>query len=130
MKIFAVMLSLLLGLGLPALSLALTLDEAKAQGLVGEKADGFVAAVAPGPAPDVQALVGPPTKDAARCTQSWPSAMASRRKRWPPCQPKNCAAPRRPASTCRMQLGSGSASEQGGRGSVLPLPGQLCAPPA
>ena len=30
MKIFAVMLSLLLGLGLPALSLALTLDEAKA----------------------------------------------------------------------------------------------------
>lgn len=57
MKIFAVLLSLLLGLGLPALALALTLDEAKAQGLVGERADGFVAAVAASPAPDVQALV-------------------------------------------------------------------------
>jgi len=50
-------LSLILSLGLSTLALALTLDEAKAQGLVGEKVDGYVAAVAANPAAEVQALV-------------------------------------------------------------------------
>ena len=36
---------------------ALDLDAAKAQGLVGERTDGYVAAVAPTPSADVQALV-------------------------------------------------------------------------
>ncbi len=36
---------------------ALDLDAAKAQGLVGERTDGYVAAVAPSPAADVQSLV-------------------------------------------------------------------------
>jgi len=36
---------------------ALDLDGAKAQGLVGERTDGYVAAVAPTPSADVQALV-------------------------------------------------------------------------
>jgi uncharacterized protein len=57
MKKFVMMLSLLLGLSLSTLALALTLDEAKAQGLVGEKVDGYVAAVAASPAADVQALI-------------------------------------------------------------------------
>ena len=51
------MLSLMLSLGLSTLALALTLDEAKAQGLVGEKVDGYVAAVVANPAAEVQALV-------------------------------------------------------------------------
>lgn len=57
MKKFALMLALLLSVGLPSLALALNLDEAKAQGLVGEKVDGYVAAVAPNPSAEVQALV-------------------------------------------------------------------------
>jgi uncharacterized protein YdbL (DUF1318 family) len=57
MKKFVMMLSLMLSLGLSTLALALTLDEAKAQGLVGEKVDGYVAAVAANPAAEVQALV-------------------------------------------------------------------------
>jgi uncharacterized protein YdbL (DUF1318 family) len=36
---------------------AIDLDAAKAQGLVGERTDGYVAAVAPSPAADVQSLV-------------------------------------------------------------------------
>lgn len=36
---------------------AVTLDEARTQGLVGERPDGLVGAVAPSPAPDVKALV-------------------------------------------------------------------------
>jgi Uncharacterized protein conserved in bacteria len=39
------------------LALALTLDEAKAQGLIGEKVDGYVAAVTNNPSAEVQALV-------------------------------------------------------------------------
>lgn len=57
MKKFAMLFSLLLGLGLSGFALALTLDEAKAQGLVGEKVDGYVAAVSPTPTADVQALI-------------------------------------------------------------------------
>jgi len=57
MKKFVMMLSLMLSLGLSTLALALTLDEAKAQGLVGEKVDGYVAAVVANPAAEVQALV-------------------------------------------------------------------------
>lgn len=36
---------------------ALTLAEAKAQGLVGEKVDGYIAAVVPNPDAEVQALI-------------------------------------------------------------------------
>jgi uncharacterized protein len=36
---------------------ALTLDEAKSQGLVGEKVDGYIAAVVPNPNAEVQALI-------------------------------------------------------------------------
>jgi uncharacterized protein YdbL (DUF1318 family) len=57
MKKFAMLFSLLLGLSLSGFALALTLDEAKSQGLVGEKADGYVAAVAASPTAEVQALV-------------------------------------------------------------------------
>lgn len=51
------LLVVLLGLGHVGLALALTLDEAKAQGLVGERPDGFVAAVAAQPPAEVRALV-------------------------------------------------------------------------
>jgi uncharacterized protein YdbL (DUF1318 family) len=47
---------LLLALG-ANVALALTLDEAKAQGLVGEKVDGYVAAVTASPNAEVQQLV-------------------------------------------------------------------------
>lgn len=39
-------------------ALALTLDEAKAQGLVGERPDGFVGIVVTNPPPELRALVG------------------------------------------------------------------------
>lgn len=57
MKKFVMMLSLLLGLSLSGFALALTLDEAKAQGVVGEKVDGYVAAVVANPTAEVQALI-------------------------------------------------------------------------
>lgn len=50
-------LALLLSLGQAQLVLALTLDEAKSSGLVGEKVDGYIAAVVANPDADVQALV-------------------------------------------------------------------------
>lgn len=56
MNRIALLLALLLGLGSP-LALALTLDEAKARGLVGEKVDGYIAAVAASPDPELQNLV-------------------------------------------------------------------------
>lgn len=42
---------------LPVAAYALTLDEARQQGLVGEDWTGFVAAVSPNPSKEVQALV-------------------------------------------------------------------------
>jgi len=42
---------------LPMAAFALTLDEARQQGLVGEDWTGYVAAVSPNPSPEVQALV-------------------------------------------------------------------------
>ncbi len=45
-------------------SFAVTLDEARAQGLIGERADGLVGAVAAAPAADIKALVD--TVNAAR----------------------------------------------------------------
>jgi len=42
---------------LPMAAYALTLDEARQQGLVGEDWTGYVAAVSPNPSKDVQALV-------------------------------------------------------------------------
>ena len=50
-------LAMMLGLGHASLALALTLDEAKAQGLVGERPDGYIAAVAAAPSEAVTALV-------------------------------------------------------------------------
>lgn len=54
---YILMLVVLLGLGHAGQALALTLDEAKTQGLVGERPDGYVAAVAPQPTDEVKALV-------------------------------------------------------------------------
>jgi uncharacterized protein len=50
-------LSLLLGLAVSGTAWALTLDEAKTAGLVGEKLDGYVGIVAANPSPDLQELV-------------------------------------------------------------------------
>ena len=55
MAAIAAVAGAILGVALP--SAALDLDAAKAQGLVGEQTDGYVAAVSASPAPDVQALV-------------------------------------------------------------------------
>jgi len=57
MKNFLKMFTLLLALVAAVPSFALTLDEAKTQGLVGEKVDGYVAAVAANPPAEVSALV-------------------------------------------------------------------------
>ncbi len=54
MKISRILFALALLLPLPAL--ALSLDQAKQQGLVGEQADGFLGAVS-APTPEVSALV-------------------------------------------------------------------------
>lgn len=57
MKKFLLMLTLLVSTGLSSLALAITLDEAKAQGLVGEQTDGFVGSVTASPSAEVQALI-------------------------------------------------------------------------
>lgn len=57
MKKVLLPIMLLLSLAASSLALALTLDEAKAQGLVGEKVDGYVAAVVASPNAEVQALI-------------------------------------------------------------------------
>jgi uncharacterized protein YdbL (DUF1318 family) len=55
-KKFALLFGLLLGLS-ANLALALTLAEAKSQGLVGERLDGFIGAVTASPSAEVQALI-------------------------------------------------------------------------
>lgn len=57
MKKFAVLLSMVLVLGFSGMAWAITLDEAKAQGLVGERVDGFLGAVVANPSAEVQALI-------------------------------------------------------------------------
>lgn len=57
MKKYLLLLVMMLGLGHAGLALALTLDEAKTQGLVGERPDGYIAAVAPQPTDEVKTLV-------------------------------------------------------------------------
>jgi hypothetical protein len=57
MKKYLLMLVMMLGLGHASLAMALTLDDAKAQGLVGERPDGYIAAVSAAPSDDVKALV-------------------------------------------------------------------------
>jgi hypothetical protein len=57
MKKLLMLFSLLLSLSLSGLAWALTLDEAKARGLVGEKVDGYIGAVTASPGADVQALI-------------------------------------------------------------------------
>lgn len=46
-----------LGTALPGAAIALTLDEAKARGLIGETPAGYVGAVSPSPSPEVVAVV-------------------------------------------------------------------------
>ena len=57
MKNILLLTGLLLSMGYSGLALALTLQEAKSQGLVGEKVDGFISAVVPAPTAEVQALI-------------------------------------------------------------------------
>jgi uncharacterized protein YdbL (DUF1318 family) len=57
MKKLLLMFSFLLALGAGNVALALTLDEAKSQGLVGEKLDGYIAAVTASPAAEVRELI-------------------------------------------------------------------------
>jgi uncharacterized protein len=57
MKSLFTALTLLLAMMFSSVAVALSLDEAKAQGVVGEKLDGYVAAVNAAPPADVQALV-------------------------------------------------------------------------
>lgn len=57
MKKFALLLGLLFSIGFSALVSAQSLDAAKSQGLIGEKVDGYVAAVTANPSPEVQALI-------------------------------------------------------------------------
>jgi len=57
MKKFIVLLSMFVTLFISSMALAITLDEAKAQGLVGEKVDGYVAAVIANPNAEVQELI-------------------------------------------------------------------------
>ena len=56
-KHFAVVAVLTTGFGLALPAAAIDLDQARTQGLIGERADGLVAAVAPSSAADVRALV-------------------------------------------------------------------------
>jgi len=57
MKKYLLILTLLLTAGTSSLALSLTLDEAKSKGLVGEKVDGYVAAVTTSPDAEVRELV-------------------------------------------------------------------------
>jgi uncharacterized protein YdbL (DUF1318 family) len=57
MKKFIVAMSLLMTVFAAGMTFAITLDEAKAQGLVGEKVDGYIAAVIANPNAEVQALI-------------------------------------------------------------------------
>jgi uncharacterized protein YdbL (DUF1318 family) len=57
MKKLVMLIGMLLSLSFSALTFAQSLDQAKADGLVGEKVDGYIAAVVPNPTPDLQALI-------------------------------------------------------------------------
>ena len=57
MKKFIVLMSMFVTLFMSSMALAITLDEAKSQGLVGEKVDGYVAAVIANPNAEIQALI-------------------------------------------------------------------------
>ncbi len=57
MKKFIVAMSMLVAFFMSGTAFAITLDEAKAQGLIGEKVDGYVAAVIANPSAEVQALI-------------------------------------------------------------------------
>ena len=57
MKKYLMLIGVMLGLSFAGLAWAQSLDEAKAQGLVGEKVDGYVAAVTANPSPEIQALI-------------------------------------------------------------------------
>ncbi|MDP2122773.1 MAG: YdbL family protein [Parvibaculum sp.] len=56
-KSFAVMLALLAGLAFSPSAFAIDLDSAKAQGLVGERQNGYIGIVTSSPTPDLRNLV-------------------------------------------------------------------------
>lgn len=57
MKKFVAVVTMVLAFFISHAALAITLDEAKAQGLVGEKVDGYIAAVIANPNAEVQELI-------------------------------------------------------------------------
>jgi len=57
MKNLILLTGFVLSVSISSLTLALTLDEAKAMGQVGEKVDGYISAVVPMPAVAVQELI-------------------------------------------------------------------------
>lgn len=57
MKKYILLVCMLLAISYSSLGLALTLEEAKSQGLVGEKVDGFISAVKPVQNEELQALI-------------------------------------------------------------------------
>lgn len=57
MKKFAVLLGIVLSIAFSSFAWAQSLDQAKAQGLVGERVDGYIAAVTANPSPEIQALI-------------------------------------------------------------------------
>lgn len=57
MKKFALLLGLLISVAMSGFAIGQSLDQAKAQGLVGEKVDGYVAAVTPNPSAEIEALI-------------------------------------------------------------------------
>src|SRR5688572_8767705 len=57
MKKLILTMSMLVAFFMSGMAFAITLDEAKAQGLIGEKVDGYVAAVIANPSAEVQALI-------------------------------------------------------------------------
>jgi uncharacterized protein len=57
MKKFIVSISMFVTLFISGMAFAITLDEAKAQGLIGEKVDGYVAAVIANPSAEIEELI-------------------------------------------------------------------------
>ncbi len=57
MKKLVMLFGLLVSIAFSGIALAQSLDQAKTDGLVGEKVDGYIAAVVPNPSPELQALI-------------------------------------------------------------------------
>jgi uncharacterized protein YdbL (DUF1318 family) len=95
---------------LPLTAFALTLDEARAQGLVGEDWTGFIAAVAPNPSKEVQALV---------------SEVNAKRRTVYEKIAKETATPQDPVTADDVgQLGAGKVFDKAAPGTYIRLQGQ------